>query len=81
MSLNESTVEDAALGWFSDLGYAVGHGPELTPACDTRDYHLKILIEDSELREDSVVRNLRRTAADGNTNHTEHYNLSAIIAA
>ncbi len=31
MPLNESTVEDAALGWFSDLGYAVGHGPEMAP--------------------------------------------------
>lgn len=30
-SLNESTVEAAALGWFSDLGYAVGHGPEMAP--------------------------------------------------
>ena len=31
MPLNESTVEDAALSWFSDLGYAVGHGPEMAP--------------------------------------------------
>jgi type I restriction enzyme R subunit len=31
MPLNESTVEDAALSWFKDLGYAVGHGPELAP--------------------------------------------------
>lgn len=27
MSLNESIVEDAALEWFGELGYAVGHGP------------------------------------------------------
>lgn len=26
MPLNESTVEEAALGWFSDLGYTVDHG-------------------------------------------------------
>ena len=26
MSLNESHVEDAALTWFGELGYAVGHG-------------------------------------------------------
>ena len=26
MSLNESIVEDAALTWFGELGYAVGHG-------------------------------------------------------
>jgi len=28
-SLNESIVEDAALEWFGELGYAVGHGPLL----------------------------------------------------
>ena len=26
MSLNESIVEEAALEWFGELGYAVGHG-------------------------------------------------------
>ncbi len=31
MALKESTVEDAALTWFADLGYAVGHGPQLAP--------------------------------------------------
>ncbi|MEQ1593341.1 MAG: type I restriction endonuclease, partial [Thiobacillaceae bacterium] len=31
MSLNESTVEDAALEWFGELGYAIGHGPHLAP--------------------------------------------------
>ena len=31
MSLNKSIVEDAALEWFGDLGYAVGHGPHLAP--------------------------------------------------
>ena len=31
MSLNESMVEDAALEWFGELGYAVGHGPHLAP--------------------------------------------------
>ena len=31
MSLNESIVEDAALTWFSELGYAVAHGPHLAP--------------------------------------------------
>ena len=35
MPLNESTVEDAALGWFSDLGYAVGHGPDISPGGET----------------------------------------------
>ena len=29
--LNELIVEDAALEWFGELGYAVGHGPQLVP--------------------------------------------------
>jgi hypothetical protein len=31
MTFNESTVEDAALTWFGELGYAVAHGPHLAP--------------------------------------------------
>ncbi len=31
MGLNESIVEEAALTWFGELGYAVGHGPQLAP--------------------------------------------------
>ena len=31
MALDESIVEDAALEWFRELGYAVGHGPHLAP--------------------------------------------------
>lgn len=31
MSLNESVVEDAALSWFRELAYAIGHGPHLAP--------------------------------------------------
>ena len=31
MTLNESVVEDAALVWFADLGYAIGHGPHIAP--------------------------------------------------
>ncbi len=31
MSLNEAIVEDAALEWFGELGYAIGHGPQLAP--------------------------------------------------
>src|SRR5271154_5226879 len=31
MSINESIVEDAALEWFRELGYALGHGPHLAP--------------------------------------------------
>jgi len=29
--IDESIVEDAALEWFGELGYAVGHGPQLAP--------------------------------------------------
>ena len=31
MSLNESIIEDAALTWFGELGYAIGHGPHMAP--------------------------------------------------
>jgi type I restriction enzyme R subunit len=31
MSLNEAIVEDAALTWFGELGYAIGHGPHMAP--------------------------------------------------
>ncbi|MCE9552911.1 MAG: type I restriction endonuclease subunit R [Planctomycetes bacterium] len=30
-TLNESIVEDAALTWFGELGYAIGHGPHMAP--------------------------------------------------
>ncbi len=30
-TLNESVVEDAALAWFRELGYAVARGPQLAP--------------------------------------------------
>ena len=46
----------------------------------TVNYHLKKVFTDNELREDSVIRNFRITAADGKTYGTQHYNLSAIIA-
>jgi len=31
MSLNESIVDAAALEWFGEQGYAVGHGPQMAP--------------------------------------------------
>ena len=46
----------------------------------TVNYHLKKVFVDSELQEDSVIRNFRITAADGKIYHTKHYNLAAIIA-
>ncbi len=30
-ALNESHVEEAALTWFGELGYAIGHGPHIAP--------------------------------------------------
>jgi len=46
----------------------------------TVNYHLKKIFSDSELQEDSVIRNFRITAADGKTYNTKHYKLPAIIA-
>ena len=30
--MNESVVEDAAISWFAQIGYTVGHGPNIAPA-------------------------------------------------
>jgi len=30
-TITESTVEEAALAWFEELGYAIVHGPDLAP--------------------------------------------------
>ncbi|WP_386687481.1 virulence RhuM family protein [Lonepinella sp. MS14437] len=46
----------------------------------TINYHLKKIFSDSELQENSVIRNFRITAEDGKNYNTKHYNLSAIIA-
>jgi hypothetical protein len=46
----------------------------------TINYHLKKIFTDSELEENSVVRNFRITATDGKTYNTNHYNLAAVIA-
>ena len=46
----------------------------------TINYHLKKVFADSELEENSVIRNFRITASDGKNYNTKHYNLSAIIA-
>lgn len=47
---------------------------------NTINYHLKKVFDDSELAEDSVIRNFRITATDGKSYDTKHYNLAAIIA-
>jgi hypothetical protein len=46
----------------------------------TINYHLKKIFSDSELAEDSVIRNFRITAKDDKSYNTQHYNLSGIIA-
>jgi hypothetical protein len=46
----------------------------------TINYHLKKIFLDSELDENSVIRNFRITALDGKNYNTQHYSLSAIIA-
>ncbi len=42
--------------------------------------HLKRILSDNELVEDSVVKKYLITAADGKNYNTKHYNLQAIIA-
>lgn len=42
LTLNESTVEVAALAWLESLGYAVLHGPDIAagePAAQRQDYN------------------------------------------
>ena len=34
-SFTESVVEEAALAWLESLGYAVKHGPDISPPGDT----------------------------------------------
>jgi hypothetical protein len=46
----------------------------------TINYHLKKIFSDSELQENSVIRNFRITAVDGKIYNTKHYNIAAIIA-
>jgi hypothetical protein len=41
----------------------------------TINYHLKRIFSDSELQEDSVIRNFRITATDGKSYNTKHYSL------
>ena len=60
MSLNESIVEDAALEWFGELGYAIGHGPHLAPgepAAERDSFGEVVLVE--RLRE--AIRQLNPT--------------------
>ena len=65
MTLNESIVEDAALEWFGELGYAVGHGPQLAPgepAAERASFGEVVLV--GRLRE--AIRRLNAANACGN---------------
>lgn len=62
--------------WLSQKMMGVLYGVNVR----TVNEHLKKLLEDSELEEDSVIRKFRTTASDGKNYNTQHYNLSAIIA-
>ena len=46
----------------------------------TINYHLKKIFADSELQQDSVIRDYRITAKDGKNYNTKHYKLAATIA-
>lgn len=46
----------------------------------TINYHLKEIFQSNELQEDSVIRKIRITAADGKNYLTNFYHLDAIIA-
>ena len=46
----------------------------------TINYHVKKIFNDSELQEDSVIRKIRITAADGKSYSTNHYSLEMIIS-
>ena len=46
----------------------------------TSNEHLRSIFVTSELGEESVVRNFRRTASDGKSYNTKHYALDAISA-
>lgn len=62
--------------WITQKMLAVLYEVEI----NTINYHIKKIFEDSELEEDSVIRNFRITASDGKSYDTKHYNLQMIIA-
>jgi type I restriction enzyme R subunit len=52
MSLNESHIEEATLEWLGELGYAIGHGPDMAPgeAASERDSFSDVVLK-GRLRE------------------------------
>ena len=71
----EAIYEDESI-WLTQKMMGVLYNVET----HTINYHLKKIFQDSELEENSVIRNFRITAQDGKNYNTQHYNLSAIIA-
>ena len=71
----EAIYEDSTI-WLSQKMMGILYNVEK----HTINYHLKKIFLDSELEENSVVRNFRITASDGKNYTTQHYNLAAIIA-
>ena len=47
---------------------------------NTINYHIKRILKDSELDEDSVIRKFRITAADNKSYNANHYSLEMIIS-
>lgn len=71
----EVRYEDGTV-WLSQKLIAELFGVSL----QTINYHLKEVLDSNELQENSVIRKIRITAADGKSYQTLHYNLDAIIS-
>lgn len=62
--------------WLSQKMMAALYGVDVR----TINYHIKKILEDKELKEESVIRKYWITATDGKNYNTIHYNLQMIIA-
>ena len=71
----EMRYEDENI-WVTQKMMATLYGVET----HTINYHIKKILSDNELSENSVIRNFRITAIDGKIYDTKHYNLQMIIA-
>ncbi|MDR1939553.1 MAG: virulence RhuM family protein [Clostridiales bacterium] len=71
----EMRYEDENI-WLTQKMLGVLYGVET----NTINYHIKKIFDDSELQENSVIRNFRITATDGKEYDAKHYNLQMIIA-
>jgi len=64
MALNESHVEEAALTWFGELGYATAQGPHMAPgeAVAERDSFAGVILA---ARSREAIRRLYPAIAEG----------------